>query len=217
MPSTRVLSRKRRLLSVALLPVTLGLALHLPLRAQRAEAAEGLPLPTKGGVYAVDKSGADSTLVCLHAVEIKLNAHVGSNLVRGMVYSGPRSTAEIPGINAGIHLHAGGISFLVLLSDEESEGMRDRLAIIRLKQVATGRVISTHSQNIFGGQHKRQDDVIEVTKAKVGDGGWVRISPSKPRKPGEYGIVFLPTDNKLLPGQVYDFDIDFNAAQPEQK
>lgn len=187
------------------------------LQAQVAtQTVDGLELPTKGGLYAMDKTGSRSDLVRLRPVEIKMNAHTSSNLARGMVYSGPRSTAEIPGINAGTHLHGAGLSFLVRLGDDDGDKVRERLAIIRLKQVAESRVVSTHSQNIWGGGRKRHDDVIEVEKKDVADGAWVRLTPVKPLEAGEYGIVYLPADANLLPGEVYDFDVDFDSAKPDQ-
>lgn len=166
-------------------------------------------------MYAIQSTSSGNMLVQLHASEIKSNSHAGSNFARGMVYSGPRASVELDGLNAETHLEGSGLSFLIRLGDEDTDLMRSRLTLVRLKQTANRRVVSTFSQNIFGGQRKREYDVVPVSKTDVPDANWVKLTPAQPLEPGEYGIVMMPKDVNLFPGEVYDFDVAFDSAKPE--
>ncbi len=177
----------------------------------------GITLPTKGTMYAVDTTGTQTNLVQLHANEIVSNSHAGSNFLRSMVYANLHASVELKGINADTHLQSSGLSFLTRLSDEETELMRKRLTLIRLKQTADRRVVSAYSQNVFGGQRGRQYDVVETTKTDVPDSDWVKLTPVKPLEPGEYGLVIMPKDASLFTDVVYDFDVDFREGKAETK
>jgi hypothetical protein len=178
----------------------------------------GVSLPRKGGLYAVQRNQGAPDLVRLHASQIVSNSHAGSNFARSMVYSGPHSSVELDGINASTHLSGANLSFLIRLNDDNPEVLRDQLAIIRLKQTADRRVVSGYSQNIFGGQHKRQYDLVATSKVDVGQGeeNWVLVTPTQTLGPGEYGLVFIPKDPNLFASEVYDFNVDFQEAKPDQ-
>lgn len=152
----------------------------------------------------------------LHPSEIATNTHAGSNLARGLVYAGPRATFELSGLNAAVHLNAASCIFYVRLVGDDPELSRRRLALVHLKQTADRRVVSTYSQNVFGGQRARKYDVVDVTKTDVLNGDWLKLSPEAPLTPGEYGIVFMPKDPSFAPDAVYDFDVALEAAKPEK-
>ena len=168
-------------------------------------------LPTSGTIFAMD---GDKGMVQLHPSEIVSNSHAGSNFARSMVYSGPRASVELEGLSAAVHLTSDKASFLVRLAGDDSELLRGRVALIRLRQGSKRRVVSTFSQNIFGGQRNRAYDVVAVTKTDVSDGNWLKLTPDVPLPPGEYGIVFLPKDSWLFADTVYDFDVNFETARP---
>lgn len=193
----------------------LGFASHLQAQGSAVLPA-GVSLPAKGGFYAVQPDGANSTLVQLHASEIKSNSHAGSNFARSMVYSGPRASVELEGLKAAVHLRADGVALLVRLSDEETDLMRNRLTLVRLRQTSDRRVVSSFSQNIFGGQRKREYDIVPVTKTDVPDANWVVMTPTQSLQPGEYGIIVMPKDPAFFPGEVYDFEVDAQSAKPEK-
>lgn len=205
------------LLSAVALLLLLAVPACAPAQNDSAALPAGVTLPIKGGTYAVQAGQDGVELIRLHASEIVSNSHAGSNFARSMVYAGPHSTVELDGINASAHLKGAKLSFLVRLSDDSPDLMLDRVALIRLQQTDKRRVVSTYSQNIFGGQHKRQYDIVETTKAEVGDANasWALVTPVQPLGPGEYGIVFLPKDPNLFFGEVYDFNVDFEKAKPD--
>lgn len=176
----------------------------------------GLSLPTKGGMYAVEVSGSGGALTQLHASEISVNSHAGSNFARSMVYAGSRAGWELKGLNAATHLRGTGLSFLVRLPDDDAELVRGRVTLLRLHQTEKNRVAAGFSQNMFGGQRKRQQDVIEVTKVDVQGGSWLMVTPAKTLEPGEYGLAVLPKDSNVFADAVYDFDVDFNAAKLDE-
>lgn len=163
-------------------------------------------------MFAINVSGGDNALVQLHATEIISNSHAGSNFMRSMVYSGPRQSIELKGLNSETHLNGEKLSFLARLSEDETDLMRSRLTLIHLKQTTDRRVVSVFSQNVFGGQKTRQYEVVPVTKTDVADGMWVKLTPEKPLEPGEYGIIIMPKDPSFTADAVYDFNVDFSAA-----
>jgi hypothetical protein len=188
-------------------------------QAGTASLPAGLALPNRGGIYAVDSGENGSTLTQLHATEILSNSHAGSNFARGMVYAGPHSTVELDGINAATHLSGGKLSFLVRVSDDSPDIMRNQLALVGLRQTANHRVVSSYSQNVFGGQHKRQYDLVAASKTDVGDANasWVLLTPLEPLPPGEYGIVFIPKDPTLFGSEVYDFNVTSTPQSRTQR
>lgn len=200
-----------RLLSFALVACSGVLAF-----AQETALPSGLTLPSSGTVFSMSTGATTPELVQLHPSEIVSNSHAASNFARSMVYSGPRASVELAGLNAATHLAGDKPSFLVRLNVDDPELLRGRVSLIRMKQTKDRRVVSTYAQNVFGGQRTRTYDVVPVTKVDVAEGKWLKLTPEAPLTPGEYGIIFLPKDAMLFPDAVYDFDVDFSAAKPER-
>lgn len=206
-----------RLRLVALLLASLYGPSLLPAQATQ-ELAPGVAVPASGTVFALDKTARESTsLVQFHPSEIVSNSHAPGNLARSAVYIGARSSIELAGINAAVHLESGDTSVFFRLSTDDPEILRKRVTLIRLKQDRDRRIVSSYSQNIFGGQRSRKYDEIAVVKTDVADGQWLKLTPEVPLPPGEYGIVVLPKDTNLFADIVYDFDVDLNAAKDDTK
>jgi hypothetical protein len=184
--------------------------------AQSAALPNGLSFPLNGTVFALDGSANGKALQQLHPSEIVSNSHAASNFARSMVYSGPRASVELAGLNAAVHLNSDKGSFFVRLGGDDPELLRGRVALIRLTQTTNRRVVSTFSQNIFGGQRTRKYDIVAVTKTDVPDSNWLKLTPDVALTPGEYGIVFMPKDPAFIPDSVYDFDVAIDAAKPER-
>lgn len=179
-----------------------------------ASLPAGLDLPKHGSMFGITVKDKVPELTQLHATEIVHNLHAGSNLARGLVYAGPRATVELDGVTSAIHLFGGDVSFLAKLSDDETDLMRNRLALVKLQSTEKRRVVSTYSQNVFGGQRKRIYDIVPVKKLDVAGGEWVRLVPEQPLPPGEYGIVIMPKDATLFPDAVYDFEVQTETTAP---
>lgn len=184
--------------------------------AQSDGVPAGVSLPSTGTVFAMGGGGKGTGLQQLHPSEIVSNSHAASNFARSMVYSGPRASVELAGLNAAVHLSNGNDAFFVRLGGDDPELLRGRVTLIRLTQTTNRRVVSTFSQNIFGGQRARKYNVVAVTKTDVPESSWLKLTPETPLEPGEYGIVFLPKDTAFIPDTVYDFDVAIDGAKPER-
>ena len=191
-----------------------GLAPLSPAHAQDVLPA-GISLPQRGSMYVVDHGPGGAALIQLHATEIVHNLQAAGNMARSLIYVGSRASVELEGINAAVHVKGSKVAFLARLSEDETDLMRSRLALVHLRQGDKRRVVSTYSQNVFGGQRKRQYDLIPLVKKDVADSDWVKLTPEKPLEPGEYGIIVMPKDPTLFPDAVYDFDVDVSVAKPD--
>lgn len=174
---------------------------------------DGIVLPKSGTVFALDRKGEHSTLIQIHASEIASNSHAGSNAARSLVYSGPRSSIELKGLNAAVTLADARATFYVRINSDDPELMRARVHLIHLEQTKKNRVVSLFSQNIFGGNRQKKYDDIAIEKSNIEPDVWLQVAPSKPLEPGEYGIVFMPDDKAFSPESVYDFDIAIDAGK----
>jgi hypothetical protein len=171
------------------------------------EIAPGISLPATGAMVAVDRDATGSKTVALHATEIKSDGHAGSNFARGLVYSGPHATIELDGLSAAVVVHTATPVFYVRLASDDPDMQRNRLTLIRLKPAKTTRIAADFSANVFGGSRKRQDDEIAVEKTDVENGAWLKVTPTAPLKPGEYGLAYIPKDKLLFADTIYDFSI----------
>jgi hypothetical protein len=102
------------------------------------EVAPGLTLPASGTIYGLDNRGKGPALVQLHATEIVLNAHAGSNFARSMVYAGPHRTVEIAGVSSAATLHTPGAVFYVRLTGDDPELLCNRVQIGSIRPRTVG-------------------------------------------------------------------------------
>ncbi len=209
----RMFSRK-----IFVLLALLCSALSLPGQNEMSgpEVAAGISLPATGSIYGLDSQENKPALLQIHPTEIATNTHAGSNFARSMVYSGPRSTVELLGVSSAVTFHTSQPVFYVRLSGDDSEILRSRVRIIRLKTVKDRRVVSDFSMNIFGGQRKRQYDEVAASKSDL-ETIWLKLTPQSALEPGEYGVVFMPRDTNLIPETVYDFSIAGAVAGKKQQ
>ncbi len=177
---------------------------------------EGVTRPKTGTAFAVDLKANVPSLLQLHPTEVVSNSHAAGNFARSAVYAGPHASVEIKGLNSAVSLASSNASFLVRINSDDPELLRQRVHLIRLDQTKDRRVVSTYSQNIFGGQRTKKYNDIAVTKTDAEPDIWLKVTPLSPLAPGEYGIIFMPKDSNLFPDFVYDFNIAFDAAKPEK-
>ena len=152
----------------------------------------------------------------IHASEVTLNSHAAGNLARSAAYLGPRAGLEVKGLNAPVHLAAGGTTFYVRINSDDPELMRKRIHLVRLQQTKDRRVVASYSQNVFGGQREKKYNEVEVLKEDAEPDVWLKLVPKTPLVAGEYGIVIMPKDASMWPDAVYDFDVDFDKALPDK-
>lgn len=169
--------------------------------------APGITLPSSGTVFTVDTNDGKADLVQLHASEITLNSHAGSNFARSAVYAGPRLTVELKGTSSAATLHLSQPVLYVRLYGDDLELLRNRVQLLRLYPEKDHRVVSAFSMNIFGGKRKRIADDQPILKSDTTDPNWLKLTPTTALEPGEYGVVFMPKDVNSGPDVVYDFSI----------
>jgi len=182
------------------------LALLFPLCAlAQSEVEPGVTLTSI--VSAVEHTPDGQTKVeAIHPTAILSNAHTGSNIARGLVYSGQHNTVELAGVKSNLILTTATPAFYVHIDPDDPNNQREMMTLVRLKPTKETRIVFNFTANAFGGSRKRHVDAIAVTKVDV-PGNWLKITPQAPLPAGEYGIVLLPAQALLFPDRVYDFSI----------
>lgn len=173
-------------------------------------------LPRAGTIYVIDTRAGKPALLQLHAAEVVSNSHAAGNFARSMVYVGARASFELKGVSAATTVETQQPGILVHLTGDDPELLRSRVHLIRLQQTKGRRVVSTYSQNVFGGQRAKTFDDVAVTKADVAADVWLKLTPQEPLTPGEYCVLFMPKDTNAWPDAVYDFDVADTAAKSER-
>ena len=178
----------------------------------------GVTLPRSGTVYLITPgvNGSVPPLVQLHPAEIVSNSHAAGNFARSMVYAGPHASLELKGLNAVAGTDDRQPTILVRINGDDPELLRSRVHLIRLQQTKDRRVVSSYSQNVFGGQRAKKYDDVAVTKADAEPDVWLTLTPDEPLKPGEYCVVFMPKDATAWPDTVYDFNVAVDVAKREK-
>ncbi len=178
-------------------------AFSLPSHAQ-SEIEPGIR-PTSS-VSVAQPSSEGPRLTSMHASAIVSDAHTGSNAARGIVWSGQHNTIELPGTSAALSLTTAQPVFYLHIDTEDPNDQRSQITLLRLKPGKENRLVLNMTANTFGGSRKRKDEEIAVTKTDV-SAGWVKLTPTAPLPPGEYGIMFLPKNTNMFTDRVYDFSV----------
>jgi hypothetical protein len=184
-------------------PALIAIALPCYTQAQ-VEVAPGVRLSSM--VSAVEQSADGPKVTAIHPTAIASNAHTGSNVARGLVYSGQHNTIEIPGLTSNTSLSNAPTSFYIHIDTDDPNDLRAQLTLIQLKPEKETRLVLNLTANTFGGGRKRKMDEIPITKTTV-DGSWLKVTPQSPLPPGEYGFMFLPKDVNMFTDRVYDFTV----------
>jgi hypothetical protein len=179
----------------------LSLSLHAP---AQTEVEPGVSVSSV--ISAVEPSSNGPQVTPLHPAAIASNTHTGSNLARGLVYSGQHNTIEIAGLTSTTVLRGTTPFFYIHIDTEDPNDQRAELTLLRLKPLKETRLALNMTANTFGGGRKRKMDEVAVIKSETNN-GWVKITPSVALPPGEYGIMFLPKDTNMFTDRVYDFKI----------
>lgn len=140
----------------------------LPLgRAQQTDGASlppGISLPRTGTAYAIDSRASGPALVQLHPSEIVSNSHAAGNFARSMVYAGAHASVELKNATATITLAGPQLVFLIHINGDDPELLRSRVHLIRLEQNHDRRIVSTYTQNVFGGGRAKHYDDVPLLK-----------------------------------------------------
>jgi hypothetical protein len=164
------------------------------------------PLPAKAGIYAMDPV-AHTPPLRLRATEVRFNRHTGNNIARNSFYINSKTTLDLEGKTSETTLPDGKATFLVPADAASPELSLTRLTLVRLQSESDRRILAALKANAFGGSPARRLDVIAIGKQTIGDGDWVRVTPTADLTPGEYAIAYFPSDPRMFPDAVYDFHI----------
>ena len=180
-------------------------ALSIPLQlAAQSEVEPGVRLASQ--VSAIEPTPDGPQVIAVHATAIASNTHTGSNVARGLVYSGQHNTIEIPGLTSATVLNGLNPFFYIRIDVEDPNDQRGQVTLLRLKPQKETRLALNMTANSFGGGRKRKMDEVAITKGEVKD-GWLKVTLPAPLTPGEYGIMFLPKDTNMFTDRVYDFSV----------
>lgn len=183
----------------------------------------GLPLPSKGRIWALDRFEGKWQLVHLKYVSTDVNNHTGSNLLKGtampFVFK-QKKTVEIHGAAASVRLHdtQPSIYFRGLNAGDEDASSdaadamtRSVYTLIKLRSQSDKRLLSTIEFAQVTGKAARSEGRIETMIERIQGTQWYKITPSKALEPGEYGLLPLPKGQNMFSAIVFDFAIDPSA------
>ena len=197
--------------------------------ARTPEVAPGLKLPDTGGVFLLDTFQRQEELAEVAQSGGEINAKRGANVLRAVVnpFSGPKQSIELPGAHARVQSHLLLPSLFVSVEETRDEGDEsgaearpaksdkpltggDRFRLIRAESKKDVRVIG-NLKIALTGKVSEQQSFVPVT-AEALSGGWYKITPQAPLKPGEYALVEMlgPRQMNLY---VWDFGVDPNAPE----
>ena len=174
---------------------------------QTPEVAPGVYLPASSVSVVDHDSKGEVKAFRLESAVMASDPHTGSNIAKGAVFVNQHNSIQIVGKSAPTVLQDAQPSFYVRLPDEHRDLMRSQVTLIRMKPTVETRIAIEFSANSFGGHRKRKIDGIQVEKTDVQGGDWVKVTPSKPLDPGEYGLMFLPQDPNAYSQTIYDVSV----------
>ena len=202
------------------------------LKARRPEVAKGLELPDEDGVFALDTYEGKPELVELLPVDLALNAKSRHGLSTLNPLAAAKSSLELDGAHAKIHLHVNTPAiYLALASSDEAETVLSHaltvetggakevanrkhgahspssgFAIVRAEERNTVRIVGAVHMSLTGKVTQDEDTVpakVEVLPGKH----WLKITPEKPLAAGEYALVEILSASEINQSG-WDFRID---------
>jgi hypothetical protein len=197
--------------------------------AKRPEVAPGLRLPSDGGVLLLDTFENQPQLVPLEekVVHVKQKGDVDC---MNNVCSDPnaKDKVDIAGPHADVQAHAAvPVLYLKLESvkvgratDAASlKGVADRFQIVRAQAKKDRRIVGVIKVSYTGIAQAEGQKSIPATIEPVAE-GWLKITPTVPLTPGEYGLVELMNGKGAtnlnmqpiyLPDNIWDFGVNPQA------
>ena len=175
------------------------------------DVAPGLALPTRGGVFLLDRFSGGPSLVELIQTPGTLNRSAG------IFHSsaGPRAPVKqqlkIRGASARTHAHVPLPQIFVKLSEPQGggPGPEERFRIVRLERDKDSRILASINSTITG-KHAETHESVPAHTERFHD-EWLRVVPAQELHPGEYALVEM-LDRDRINSHVWDFSYDPNAS-----
>lgn len=198
--------------------------------ARTPEVAPGLKLPDAGGVFLLDLFQKQEELAEVAQNGGQINANRGGNILRAVVnpFSLPKQSIVLPGAHARVQSHRLQPALFVNVEEtgdagdagtgEDAKAAKqekpltgsDRFRIIRAEPRKDTRVIG-NLKIALTGKVSEQQSFVPVT-AETLTGGWYKITPAAPLKPGEYALVEM-LNSRAMNLYVWDFGVDPGAPE----
>jgi hypothetical protein len=201
-------------------------------KARRPEVAKGLALPDEDGVFALDTYEGKPELVELLPVDLAMNAKSRHGLSTLNPLAAAKSSLELDGAHARIHLHVNAPAiFLALASRDEVETVLSHaltvetggakevanrkhgahspssgFAIVRAQERNTVRIVGAVHMSLTGKVTQDEDTIpakVEVLPGKH----WLKITPENPLATGEYALVEILSASEINQSG-WDFRVD---------
>ncbi|MCL2658987.1 MAG: hypothetical protein FWD64_00520 [Acidobacteriaceae bacterium] len=169
--------------------------------------APGITLPQTGIVFALDVVDEKPVLLFIPPSLITHNSHDGSNLLRRLFFMSPRTSIDLMGVHARVAESSANPAFYVRLYGKNLESLRSIVRLVRLQPQRDRRVVSILYGGALSPKRRRVYEDVSVTRVRLSDPSWVKLTPQTPLTPGEYSIAFMLPDPAQTAHEVYDFRI----------
>ncbi len=185
--------------------------------------APGLRLPDTGGVFLLDDFHGQAQLADLEQNGGEVNKQMGKNILRAALnpFGGAKQSIELKGPKAKVQAHLSRPAIYVNIDPpdpdmDDSKGKKaaalgdtERYRIVRALPKSDRRVVGNLKIGLTGSLSQQEAFVpVNVTAMP---GGWYKVMPVEPLKPGEYALVEM-LNSKEMNLYVWDFGFDPNAA-----
>lgn len=191
--------------------------------AKTPTVAPGLKLPDNGGVYLLDNYRGQPQLAEVVQSGGEIDRQMGRNILRATLnpFAGAKQSIELKGPHARIQSHLAQPAIFVNVEEdpnadasaskkgEEVPHGGQRFRLIRAQERKDSRVIGNLKVAITG-RLSQQQEFLPVDVQPV-SGGWYKLTPTAPLKPGEYAVVEMLGPKEM---NLYVWDFGYDPAAP---
>jgi hypothetical protein len=200
--------------------------------ARMPEVAEGLELPDRDGVFALDTYQGTPELVELKSSEMTLNVKSKRGVAALNPLAGEKGGLELAGAHSRVHLHVNDPAIYISLGvDDAVEPPLTHAITVNTGGAGVGRKIKRGAQSpqsgfalvrlderrevrLVGAIHvsasgkvTQEEDVVPARAEVMPGKHWLKIEPEAPLKIGEYVLVEILSPTEISP-TVWDFRED---------
>jgi hypothetical protein len=179
-------------------------------KAQCPEVAQGLALPNKDAVFALDRFGGAPQLVELAAVDLAVDGKLWHGLNTLNPLAASKAQIKLAGAHAKVHLHTSSLAIYLSLVSRDDAGTdqtsASSFAIVRAEERDTVRNLSAIHFSRTGTISLGENAAFATVEALPGK-LWLKITPPKPLPPGEYALVEIITASEMSQ-TAWEFSVD---------
>ena len=181
--------------------------------ANSPEIAPGLRLPGSGGVFLLESYNGKQEAAEILQNGSEVNQSKKKNVLRAAINpaAAAKQSFELKGARAQIQAHSGQPVLYVDIDEGPSDVQPgDRFHIVRAQPKNDVRVIGNLKVSLSG-KTSQESILISTTVEKIGKGQWLKVSPTKELRPGEYALVEMLGQQEM---NLYVWDFGVNPQAP---